>query len=759
MAENLPQTPEITVKEPVYARYMSLFETLKKQLHVFLQTSAEGNAMEVGDIFLFNHFTRFETSLPPYLIYKKTGRIVRSVAHHSLFRVPGLGGHLRAAGAVPSNMPGLLPFLAKEILRGHKVVIFPEGGMVRDKKVLDDNGNYQIYSSSSGKMRPHHKGAAALAVTLDMLKYHLSTLIAQHKSAEISHWCAHLHLTPQALREAVAKPTLLVPGTITYYPLRTREAKWLQTLEKLFGTLPAEARDDLVIESNLILHKTDISVHFAAAQPALRNLSFADKLLINNALSSIKSVEELFTLDEETHSITRYYLKRLLQSQTEKVRAAYAHRLYEGTTVNINHVIAVLITLLAQNGVKEITHATFHKMLYLALKNLQKDTSLHLHCTLTRPSSYMNILEGTARSLQGFLKACAHAGVVEVTDHTYRFTPRLSAPVAFEEIRLQNPVQVHYNEVFPNPRVREVIEHSIHETPKTTAQALSLLRFDDELREYEGQRYRFSKKAPETLSPNTPALTGKPSLLIPATPSHTGILLVHGFGSLPSEFKELAHLLHARGHTVLTMRLPGHGTSFLDMESRLHTEWQQAVRRNYSILAALVEKVVIIGFSTGAALAFHLAAEKPEKLAGLISLAAPYKVQDGNMRLLPLVMFLRRTLGFIPAVNRALCDYPYGDAADPSTYRTMPVTALNELRLLLGSLTPQLRSVATPTLLLQGTADTTVKAASARHIFRHLGSATKELLWLAGAPHNLLREKTVPTFKEITKFIRLVSEN
>lgn len=758
MRESTVQPLEIKVKDSTYARYMSVMDTVRNHLHIFLQTTQQNNALAMGDIFLFNHFTRFETALPPYLIFKKTNQITRSVAHHSLFKVPGLGNHLRAAGAVPSNMPGLLPFLAKEILRGRKVVIFPEGGMVRDKKVLDENGNYSIYSSSSGTLRPHHKGAAVLAVTLDMLKYHLKTLFAADKTSEISAWCGHLHLSPEQLRNAITKPTLLVPGTITYYPLRTRKNKWIHKLETLFGELPPEALDDIVIESNLLLHKTDISVNFGSPEHALRDLSWADKLLINKALSGVHTTEELFTLGEEATTLTRLYLKRLLNTQTEKVRNAYAHRLYEGITININHLISVLLFQLSQAGVMEINQTDFHKTLYLALKSVQKETDIHLHCTLTRPSSYMGVLEGKARSLQGFIRACVNAGVLKVTPTTYQLTPHLAARSTFEHVRLQNPVQVHYNEAFTVPAVRKIVEETMIYSVKTTAREIALHQFDDEMREFAGQRYRFGKKTPQDLSPNTAQISGRPVLQIPEKPSKIGVLLIHGFASMPSDFKTLADALFTQGYTVLTMRLPGHGTSFHDMDDRTQAEWLAAVRRNHRILTALVEKTVMIGYSTGAVLALSYAAEKPEKLVGVASLAAPYAVHDANMSLLPLVMLIRRTLGWIPAVNKALCHYPFGDTSDATTYHTVPVNALNELRQLIHNLTPLLAHVETPVLLLQGTADTTVKARSAEHILKHLGSQDKELLWLKGATHKLLTEKTAQTFKEINKFMRLLSQ-
>jgi len=46
----------------------------------------------------------------------------------------------------PHNHPRLFPLLAAQVLRGRKVIIFPEGGMVKDRRVMDNQGHYNIYS-------------------------------------------------------------------------------------------------------------------------------------------------------------------------------------------------------------------------------------------------------------------------------------------------------------------------------------------------------------------------------------------------------------------------------------------------------------------------------------------------------------------------------------------------------------------------------------------------------------------------------------
>ncbi|RYG58843.1 MAG: hypothetical protein EON60_12160, partial [Alphaproteobacteria bacterium] len=172
----LPQVPQelpadMKLEARTFGRYMRLVEMLGRRTGIKVHVSAADHALADGDIFLFNHFTRFETVVAPYILHRETGKMARSVAYHGLFDVNDtMSRVLYQSGGVPTNLPRLLPFLAEEILRGRKVIIFPEGGLVKDKSVVDANGNLKIWSGSAEKARKPHRGAAVLAMMLDLVK-------------------------------------------------------------------------------------------------------------------------------------------------------------------------------------------------------------------------------------------------------------------------------------------------------------------------------------------------------------------------------------------------------------------------------------------------------------------------------------------------------------------------------------------------------------------------------------------------------------
>src|SRR3990167_5164482 len=100
-----PKTYEWTIKA---------FTTLKSRLGVKIRLHQKEGQIQTGQIFLFNHFARFETFIPQYLIYDETGAYSRGMAASEFFRGDDFfSNFLRSVGAVPNRFPGLLPFLAK----------------------------------------------------------------------------------------------------------------------------------------------------------------------------------------------------------------------------------------------------------------------------------------------------------------------------------------------------------------------------------------------------------------------------------------------------------------------------------------------------------------------------------------------------------------------------------------------------------------------------------------------------------------------
>ncbi len=104
-------------------------------------------------------------------------------------------------------------------------------------------------------------------------------------------------------------------------------------------------------------------------------------------------------------------------------------------------------------------------------------------------------------------------------------------------------------------------------------------------------------------------------LLTHDAPTAHAVVLIHGFTNCPYQFQKLAPLLHAMGHNVLAVRLPGHGcadrltTALAGMRANATVD---AVTAAVDIAHGLGKKVTVVGFSFGGVLAAWFAQNRAD---------------------------------------------------------------------------------------------------------------------------------------------------
>ena len=103
---------------------------------------------DMSIIYAVNHFTRFETLILPYEINKHTGKEVWSLAADELF-TGRIGGYMRKMGSVSTKDPDRDKVIIHALLKGeHPWIIFPEGQMIKDKKVIEPAGMFSVFNAS-----------------------------------------------------------------------------------------------------------------------------------------------------------------------------------------------------------------------------------------------------------------------------------------------------------------------------------------------------------------------------------------------------------------------------------------------------------------------------------------------------------------------------------------------------------------------------------------------------------------------------------
>ena len=767
---NRPRNLEIS--ETAYQWCFRAVSFLYNRLDVNITLHDVGDRIEHGQIFLFNHFARFEAVIPQYLIYRETGAYCRSVAAREFFT--GNGGPaklLRAVGAVPNDLPGLLPFLAAEILRGRKVVVFPEGGMVKDRRVLDDDGRFSIFSSTAAARRKHHKGATAVAIMLALFKRRILSVHEAGETPRLERWVRALGLdSVDDLLAAARQPTLVVPSNITFYPIRADDNALLKGVELFSRDLGARAREELRIEGNILLKPTDMSIRFG--EPIAPTLAWHwwERAFLDRAFARIDSLDDLFGLKRDADRWIERMVSTVLARKTRLLRDRCMREMYARVTVNLSHIAARLIVALHERGRDEIDRATFHRALYLAIKTVQRAPGLHLHPSLADPEVYDGVYHGACPGWRRFVERAIESELIEATAERYRFLPKLWSERGFDTVRIENMIAVYANEAAPLKPVDDAIDETLKAAPAFDRAALSRLLFDDELRAHRLCRVRFDQARHADINLlETATESGAPYLLEPPNlskprddhgpASDLGVVLVHGFLASPAELRSLGETLAERGHPVIGPRLAGHGTSPWDLRERDRREWLASVRRGFEIMAGLARRVCVVGFSTGGLLALRLAAEHPDGLAGVVSVAAPIRFRNRNLIFVPMIHGANKLTRWVSSLEGVM-PFRVNSSEHPEiNYRHVPIHGLFELRRLVAETGRRLGEVTCPVAVIQGSDDRIVDPRSATMIVNKLGSAEKALTLVKSDRHGIVTEDIGETRATILSFLAALAEN
>src|SRR5262249_1391052 len=119
-----------------------------------------------------------------------------------------------------------------------------------------------------------------------------------------------------------------------------------------------------------------------------------------------------------------------------------------------------------------------------------------------------------------------------------------------------------------------------------------------------------------------------------------GVLLCHGFTGCPQSLRPWAEAMAKAGHTVRLPLLPGHGTTWQDMNRTTWRDWYGCVEDAFRELRARCDAVVVGGLSMGGALALRLAEQHGTAVSGLVLVNPAVKAEDPKLKLLPVVRFV-----------------------------------------------------------------------------------------------------------------------
>ena len=745
----------------LYNRSVKLFSAVKNLLSVKFELHADTQVLQ-GDIFLFNHFSRFETFIPQFLIFEKTGAYSCAIASGEFFNEDNvLSNYLKQVGVFPHDHPHLFAMLAGQILRGRKVIIFPEGGMVKDRRVIDKKGEYSIFSRITGNRRKHHTGPAVLGQGVEALKAAIRYAFQEKQIDRLQHWKELLHFDSlDELMATALKPTLIVPANITFYPIRSSENLLFKSVELFSDKLSLRQAEELLIEGNIMLKDTDMDIRMGNPVNPCCVWDWRTHFVMDKVAPGIREPDDVFKLSSEPRNWKERLLGHYFIKNAQCSRNQYMEKIYANVTVNLSHLAATLIMSLIGAKRQQIEKCRFYTVLYIAIKNLQKNTDIHLHCSLLNPDDYSDLAQCVSARFDQFICVAKEAELIAERDECYHFLPKLCADYDFDRIRLENPIAVYNNEAAPLCTVRDALLAAERDYQNINPYQLSAWHFEDEQLALAFEQQSYSAPRNGKIKQRETAIADpSPFFIKPKQANGLGILLIHGLLASPAEVRDYGHYLANQGFTVLGIRLKGHGTSPYALHDVSFEQWFVSVQRGFNILKAHCPKLFVIGFSTGGALALKLAAENHAEIIGLVAISVPIKFVNPAFML---VSLLHNTNALVRWVSSFEGVKPFIENTPEHpdiNYLNTPVRALYELRRLIQHLEALLPDIETPSLLLYADNDPVVSPQSAGIVFEKLGAMHKRLHPIKAERHGILMENIGGTWSVIDEFLNQHRQN
>jgi carboxylesterase len=228
----------------------------------------------------------------------------------------------------------------------------------------------------------------------------------------------------------------------------------------------------------------------------------------------------------------------------------------------------------------------------------------------------------------------------------------------------------------------------------------------------------------------------------------TSVLLCHGFTGCPQSLRAWAEFLASEGLTVSLPRLPGHGTTWQEMNRTRWEDWYAEVDRAFGELQATSSDIFVMGLSMGACLALRLAELNGEAVSGLV-LVNPSITADTKLFLLAPVLKV-----MIPSLKGVGSDIKKEGVTELAYDRT-PTRAAATLPGLWKATKRDLDKVSAPTLVYHSAEDHVVGPASLAILRKALPATRLEVVQCPNSYHVATLDNDAPAiFTGSLEFVR-----
>lgn len=212
------------------------------------------------------------------------------------------------------------------------------------------------------------------------------------------------------------------------------------------------------------------------------------------------------------------------------------------------------------------------------------------------------------------------------------------------------------------------------------------------------------------------------------------VLLIHGFMGTPAEMRPLGHALADAGYTAYGMLQPGFGPDMAWLSSLTVDQWIDAALAIWDKIATDHSDISLIGYSMGGPVALQIARRRAASRLVLISPLWKLLGGDPKLTFLPIVRrFMKQVQPFKtddltdPDVQKYIASsFPDVDLTDSGNREfiaeqmTLPTATIDEVRKLAATAADAAAGIqATPSLIIQGLSDESVRAEDTRELLQH----------------------------------------
>jgi len=230
-----------------------------------------------------------------------------------------------------------------------------------------------------------------------------------------------------------------------------------------------------------------------------------------------------------------------------------------------------------------------------------------------------------------------------------------------------------------------------------------------------------------------------------------GVLLSHGFTGSPYSIRPWGEALAERGYAVEVPRLPGHGTTWQELNRTTWDDWYAEVGRSLDKLVAETDSVVVGGLSMGGGLVLRLAADRPDRVAGVVVVNPAVNIDRMDVKLLPV---LKHVVPSMPGIANDIKK----PGADEHGYPRSPLRAADSMLKGYRALRGDLAKITAPLLVFRSVEDHVVDPSSARILAANVSSRDYEERLLEHSFHVATLDNDAEwIFEESAEFVARVT--